>query len=306
MGSVYLTEMANWFRTAGLAVVEYSGWKTRARSSGGFEPGRPWCVMWHHTASQTAPENDADYMCNRSPDKPIANILLARDGTAWVLAAGATNTNGKGGPATFSKGTVPLDAMNTYAVGVEIANDGVGQMYPQAQIDAAFKISIAITDALGLRPDDCYEHQYWAPTRKIDPAKGRSVQGPWMPREANGAGTWHIQDLRSECTKRSQPPMPPTPPPPPIPASDQEDEMTRQLVRNGNHKADAGDTEWNAFICFAGGKYWLPTNEALTQAQKDFGYAPIDVTDDWMRAAGPVVGPNPSPVQDAWGCWNKM
>ena len=36
MGSIYLTDMADWFRAAGLTVVEYGGWKTRARGSGGY------------------------------------------------------------------------------------------------------------------------------------------------------------------------------------------------------------------------------------------------------------------------------
>ena len=74
MGANYLTQLAQWCREAGLAVVEYDGWEHRARSSGGYESDRPWAIMWHHTASKTSPENDASYMCHGSGDKPIANI----------------------------------------------------------------------------------------------------------------------------------------------------------------------------------------------------------------------------------------
>src|SRR5262245_1702739 len=133
----YLTWAADCLRAAGVALVEYDGWQSRANKSGAFQNGRPWGVMWHHTASQTSPENDAHYMCHQSGDRPIANALIARDGTVWLLAAGATNTNGKGGPYSFSGGTVPQDSMNAYAFGMEIANNGTGEPYPQAQIDAA-------------------------------------------------------------------------------------------------------------------------------------------------------------------------
>src|SRR5262245_17397953 len=124
MGSRYLTDSADVLSAAGLKVVQYEGWESRARSSGGFDSGKPWCVMWHHTASDTTPQNDADYMCHGSDDRPIANALIARDGVVWLLAAGATNTNGKGGPLTVSKGTIPADSMNTHGWGMEIANNG--------------------------------------------------------------------------------------------------------------------------------------------------------------------------------------
>src|SRR5262245_45322910 len=100
--------------------------------------------MWHHTASSASPENDASYMCYGSPDAPIANVLVARDGSVWLLAAGPTNTNGKGSDVRWTKGAVPTDSMNSYAWGMEIANNGVGEAYPQVQIDSAFKVSNCI------------------------------------------------------------------------------------------------------------------------------------------------------------------
>jgi hypothetical protein len=203
----YLTELADVLRAAGVSVVEYAGWQTRARSSGGYAQGRPWGVMWHHTASQTSPANDASYMCNGSSDRPIANLLVARDGTVWVLAAGATNTNGKGGPCTWSRGTVPADSMNTYAVGMEIANNGIGEAYPQAQIDAAFAASIAIGQAFGLADSDICTHYGYAPSRKTDPATAAAVQGPWRPGSCTPSGTWELADLIAEHQRRwTQPP----------------------------------------------------------------------------------------------------
>lgn len=226
MGALYLTEMADWFRAAGLDVVEYDGWKTRSRSSGGYESGRPWGVMWHHTASSTSPENDANYMCHGSSDRPIANLLIARNGFIWVLAAGATNTNGKGSGVVWSRGRVPDDSMNTYAVGMEIACNGVGEPYSEAQINGAFGASVTLVQRLGLAPTDVAEHFTWAPTRKIDPATASAVQGPWQPASCTSSGTWDVNDLIAEHQRRVAPGPGPTPPTP----DDDEDDMPQWLV----------------------------------------------------------------------------
>ena len=159
--------------------------------------------MWHHTASQTTPDRDASYMCNGSPDRPIANLLVARDGVVWILAAGATNTNGKGGPWNWSRGTVPRDSMNAYAVGMELANNGTGGTYPQAQIDAAFAASTTLCRRLGLDPADICQHHNYAPLRKVDPAKADAVHGPWRPRSTNTAGSWDLDSLIAEHRRRT-------------------------------------------------------------------------------------------------------
>ena len=204
MGSFWLTDAADWLRAAGLNVVEVDGWQDRARSSGGYEPGRPWCVMWHHTASTTDPASDVHYMCHVADARPVANILIARDGAVWLMAAGATNTNGKGRSMQFSRGKVPADSMNSYAFGIEIANGGTGENYPQAQVDAAFVVSNTINSHLGNQPGDVSTHQFYAPDRKIDPAMGGyNVEGSWHPHECTNAGSWDLWDLQTECTRRS-------------------------------------------------------------------------------------------------------
>jgi len=232
MGSVYLTWLADALEGAGVNVVRYEGWTTRSRSTGGYEPGRPWCVMWHHTASppSSPPQNDAYYMCYTSENRPVCNVMVDRTGTVWCLAAGASNTNGKGYALHFSKGTVPNDSMNTYAVGMEICNNGVGEPYPQVQIDAAFKVSNVVAERCGLSPTDVATHNLWAPDRKIDPATAAAVQGPWHPGSCTSSGTWDVDDLRAECVRRagSKPPEPQ--PQPPV----EDDEMKAYLTRASN------------------------------------------------------------------------
>lgn len=73
----------------------------------------------------------------------------------------------------------------------------------------------------------------------------------------------------------------------------------RMLVRNGNRPDTPDDTGWNAYVVHDGGKYWLPDADALNIARAELG-SEVDVTDAWMRAHGPVHGPNPG---DEWGCW---
>ena len=211
MGDRYLIELADVLRDGGLAVVEVDGWEYRARNSGGYDGDRPWAIMWHHTASDTTPQNDVNYIVYGSPDAPIANLYLARDGQVWVCAGGCTNTNGKGGPTAVSKGTVPLDSMNSYAIGIEAANNGVGQPWPEEQIDAYFAVNNALAAAYGLAATDCVTHHEWAKDRKIDPAVATSVYGPWMPRSLNSSGTWNLDDIRSEAARRAGSTPIPTP-----------------------------------------------------------------------------------------------
>jgi hypothetical protein len=202
MGDRYLLELADIARGAGLAVVEVDDWQYRARSSGGYDGDRPWAFVWHHTASQTTAQNDVNYIVAGNDDSPIANLYLARDGVVWVCAGGATNTNGKGGPYAVSRGTVPVDSLNTHGVSCEIANSGVGESYPQVQIDAAFRLSLAVCDALWLEPTDALGHFDWTPGRKIDPATAAAVQGPWRPASVNSSGTWSLADLHAELLAR--------------------------------------------------------------------------------------------------------
>lgn len=225
MSGHYYTEMADRLRAAGLNVIEQSGWQSRARSSGGFSDGRPWCVMWHHTASgpEASAKSDTDYMSYNSDSKPIANIMIARNGDVWLLAAGATNTNGKGtGDIHTSRGRVPNDNMNTYAFGMEIQNTGTGQAYSPECMDACFRTSLALTAMAGLLPSDVGTHQAYAWDRKIDPAQAWSVGGGWQPRSINSSGSWSLADLRDELNRRAVGPAP-TPP-------QEEDEMATSIL----------------------------------------------------------------------------
>lgn len=190
-GSPWLLELADVCRAAGLRVLEYDGWETRARSSGAIADLMG--VVVHHTASDTTPQNDADYIARYADAAPIAQLFLDRDGVVWVIAAGAANHAGKGGPYTTSAGVIPLDSANTRTIGIEAANTGVGEPWPTVQTDAYVRLVAALCDAYGLTVRDVLLHATWAETRKIDPA-GPS---PW----ASGSATWNLEAFRTSVAE---------------------------------------------------------------------------------------------------------
>jgi N-acetyl-anhydromuramyl-L-alanine amidase AmpD len=190
LGSKYLTDLADVLRDAGLQVFEESGWETRARSSGGYDDG-PIGITVHHTASNTSRTNDVNYMTYNADARPIANLLLDRDGAITVMAAGATNTAGKGGPYEVSAGTIPLDSANSRTIGFEAANEGTGEPWPEIQ-QTSYLIAVeALCDAYGLDAErDVFGHFEWSPGRKYDPA-GES-------RWATDADLWDMDAFRAD------------------------------------------------------------------------------------------------------------
>jgi len=227
---IYYVDAAEWLRGVGLVVVESDGWQTRARSSGGFA-SPPLGVQWHHTASQTSPANDIHWQTEGCDDAPVGNMTIMRDGSVWMVAAGAANTAGKGGPLALSRGTVPKDSGNSTTWAIEVANNGVGEPWPVVQVDAYFAASNELNRRFGNLPSDVFSHALGAgdgwTDRKIDPARGSSVEGPWQPREVNSSGTWSLADIRAECLRRSS--SSPIPPPP------NGDDMPSILIKGGDN-----------------------------------------------------------------------
>ena len=205
MGSHWLRDLPDVIGGAGLDYRLWPGWENRARSSGGYD--QVWAVFAHHTASSAEPDDDCSYMWEGSPDQPIGAVLLERSGRVTIGAAGATNTQGKGGPWKLSRGTIPLDKGNAYGIAVEAANNGTGEQWPQAQTDAYTALCKALCDAYGLDPGrDVLAHFEWVepscPGRKVDPV------GP-SP-YAHGADSWDMDRFRDDVTACDTP-TPPTP-----------------------------------------------------------------------------------------------
>jgi N-acetylmuramoyl-L-alanine amidase len=241
MGSLWYPQAADWLRDAGLTVVETAGWETRSRSSGGFASA-PLGIQWHHTAGNMNLDSNIHWMTEGCPDAPVGNMLLWPDGVCHMIAAGAANTAGKGGPITFSRGTVPLDSGNTTTWAIEAANNGVGQTWPQVQIDAYFAVSNELNRRFGNVAEDLFTHAGYTdascPGRKVDPATAAAVQGLWQPRSSTSSGTWDQEDVRFEAECRwdgvTAPEPEPEPPPEEVALTDEDVERiarrTTELV----------------------------------------------------------------------------
>jgi len=91
---VYLTDLADVLRSAGLKVVEIPGWKTRGRP-GTFDPKG---VLCHHTGGKPDGLSYATWMAitgRTDLAAPLAQLGLDREGTFYVQAAGRANHAGR-------------------------------------------------------------------------------------------------------------------------------------------------------------------------------------------------------------------
>lgn len=202
MGAVWLGSLPDVLRAAGLQVEVWPNWETRSRSTGGYNA--VWAIGVHHDAISTGTPLEqrcrAAWDSATNPNKPVGAVWLHTDGRIMVGAAGATNTQGRGGPYRTSKGTIPLDQGNLYMLSIEASNNGVGETWPLAQQIAYVKMCAALCKWLGLDPRTDVVAHFEYTSRKIDPA------GPSM--YAAGANKWDMTKFRSDVVQASIPTTP--------------------------------------------------------------------------------------------------
>lgn len=165
-----LTWLPKVLRDAGLKVEELKGWQTRGRG----DVGKIGFVLCHHTATQQPGNNPSLWIVRDGrPDVPgpLSQLVLGRDGTYYVVAAGKSNHAGKG---VWNKMT---DVGNRMSIGIEAENNGLSQInpkkgepWPEKQMVAYAKGVAAILLHLRLAVDACVGHKEYAPKRKIDPS----------------------------------------------------------------------------------------------------------------------------------------
>lgn len=161
----YATWLADALRSAGLNVVEEPGWQTRGRGPMGKIAG----VLCHHTAARNrANAPSLRLVRDGRPDLPgpLSQLLLARDGTFHVIAAGRCNHAGRGEWRGVSDG-------NSAFIGIEAENAGDGsEPWPEVQVDAYASGVAALLDNIGAPSDMAAGHKEYAlpKGRKIDPS----------------------------------------------------------------------------------------------------------------------------------------
>lgn len=159
-GSGYDTGIAARLRAFGLKVVEINGWQTRGSSS--FSPAGS---VDHHTAGGRSGNAPSLGICTNGRSDlpgPLCNILIGRDGTCYVIAAGRANHAGKGGWQGLSG--------NSKMYGVERENVGTSaEPWTTQQTVTAATCHVAL---MSWKPNYdvkyCAQHKEWAPGRKSD------------------------------------------------------------------------------------------------------------------------------------------
>lgn len=157
-----LTDLATVARRTGYPVVEVPGW--RSRGSSAFN--RPRSVIVHHTASGSKSGNAPSLnVCTHGRpglSGPLCQLLLARNGTIYVVASGRANHAGVVNATKYS---------NSNSIGIEAENNGVGESWPSKQMDAYAKLCRELCDAYGISINDVRGHkEVCSPKgRKIDP-----------------------------------------------------------------------------------------------------------------------------------------
>lgn len=174
-------DLAELLASAGVTVEAAAGWKSKGKPN-----FTPLGIMLHHTAGPKGGDAPSLKLCMEGRpglSGPLCHIVLARSGTAHVIAAKRTNHAGDGAaqvlervkkdePVTGNAATngykdVAGLSGNGYFYGIEVENTGTGEPYPEAQIDALGKICAAICQAHGWSSNRIIHHRQWT-VRKAD------------------------------------------------------------------------------------------------------------------------------------------
>jgi N-acetyl-anhydromuramyl-L-alanine amidase AmpD len=160
------TWLSRVLRDAGCTVIEMPDWEDAGRGEMSSIKG----VMLHHTGSNPkggdhpALEMVRHGRADPPLPGPLSHLLLSRDGTFYVIAAGRCNHAGKGKWQGITDG-------NRSFIGIEAENNGLGEEWPQVQMDAYVNGVAAILRYLKADDVMAVGHREWAlpAGRKIDP-----------------------------------------------------------------------------------------------------------------------------------------
>lgn len=292
MGGLWLHQLPDVIADAGLVVSTWQGWETRSRSSGGYDD--VFAIGTHHDAGATGTPLDqrCRYAWESASDRPIGALWLHTDGQVVVGAAGATNTQGKGGPRQCSRGTIPLDQGNRYMLSIEASNNGVGEPWPTVMQDAYVALCHALMAEFDLSPGDVVAHFEWT-NRKIDPA-GNS-------RYATGGASWNMDAFRGDVWLYNPAPTPTPPDPQPTPMGD--DDMIR-----ADYGVPGTDDWWARMLIGGVGITWVQghANDGLDTLVPGHLWVQNDQHMLDLLATYKAIGPAPSTwagnqrLRDAW------
>lgn len=184
------TGLARVARSTGCKVVEVAGWRTRGHG----QMGPVHTIVAHHDAAPIKSADSAvlgDIVRNAK-----SQFWIDRDGTIYVVAAGLC----------YHAGVVHHgDWSNDNAIGIEARNNGLGQPWTDAQLDAYVRLCAALVEEFDLDVADVRSHaEVAAPAgRKTDP----SFRTPRLTmtgfRSAVGRGYWKATLTPAEAVENA-------------------------------------------------------------------------------------------------------
>lgn len=189
---MYLTGLDRLLRDADVPFKTQSGWKQRTAHAGGLRTVKG--VIWHttETADSTFRRSSSDAptlaYVTRGAGYPLYNLLIGRDGTAHIVAAGTAAHAGRGSGHGFTR-----DDANRESIGISFDANQHGHKVTDAQLETAARIGAAL-DAEWNGALRHVMHGEWAPGRRSDPtgvdwAKLRAAidRGYWTTDATSGA-----------------------------------------------------------------------------------------------------------------------
>ena len=147
-------------KNAGLEVDVVAGWEQRGKL--GMYPK---VIVLHHTAGsmgRNAPSLNICVNGRAGLPGPLCHILIGRDGTCYVIAAGVANHAGVGSWQGVTG--------NSRAIGIEVENVGTSAEPWTPELYAVMvRACRALADEAGIPAAMVCGHKEWAPRRKVDP-----------------------------------------------------------------------------------------------------------------------------------------
>jgi N-acetylmuramoyl-L-alanine amidase-like protein len=189
----------------GVPVNVFAGWESHGSSADQR------AVVLHHTASgsSTRPEDDAAYCHHGSDDSPLYNVLIDRNGCAWVLAREKANSSGKinstalnevlAGRANLTPASqrgLSDDTSNNGALfSIAAQNNGTGEHWSDALINGMAQASACALECLGLSHAGYVTTHRALTARKIDTC-GANCPDDWhsIITDALGGGRGPSED----------------------------------------------------------------------------------------------------------------
>lgn len=152
-------------RAASLKVIEKGDWKNRGH--GDMQDIRG--ILCHHTGEAIDNNTDPviDLLVKGRPDLsgPLSQLGLGQDGSYYLIAAGKASHAGKGA----WKPMRLADNGNSHLIGIEAENNGIGERWPDVQMNAYARGCAAMIRHLKLPVEAVIAHKEYAPGRKSDP-----------------------------------------------------------------------------------------------------------------------------------------